>query len=552
MDIIVEDSNNNDTYEIVSVDTNVIIIKNTDGTAVTLTEESDAAVTLTGVGFPDVLVYTGNSTITWPNTYQSVVGYDPNEIWVQGSGMIELGFVAGMTLTVSGASGNNGSYTILSVGASSFYVDGSISDASMGQIKSGGVSLVGVQTSDTGNVFCPVCIAGHKGRLFAGGVKQFPTYLFWSRSRYATAYFYDLWRDRYGQDDGVGFFDMQDKVIALAPNFNGMLVIFCENSIWFLKGDDPGFDILTPNQTYVFQPVPVTREMGIIGPNAWTRIGNDIFFYSKDGLQQLSLVSQQGNLTSSLLSLPIKDVHKTLMSDLTLKRTNFKFLPDMNTLFMLFNETYSSTLDSVVLCYNLTNNSFSTFEFTASSEPTCLFLADGFAEDPNISDLVYRAANPVKTLWFGSEDGKMFSLHKDFAHDLDYEDTSNVSLSSMTMTAITSKLNMGQPFLEKNFERSVFLCSPQINYDWEALGQVSFYKKIDDGSWSSAVEKEFSFHGDATGTPVDYYEYLDAGVGFKGRGKTIQYKIEVSGLNGRHGLEFIGAMTEWSDIDYRI
>ncbi len=558
MDITVADSNNNDTYEIVSVDSNVIIIKNTDGTAVSLTEESDTSITLTGFAMPDSLSSSRTASFSQIESgltvFEHDLGPDNAEIIDVEFNWEKTGFTVGSSVVVSGTVSNDGTYTISQISYGGNRERIAVSENVTNETVSySDVTFSGSYgVTDDGN-FNPTCLAGHKGRLFAGGCSELPTYLFWSRSRYATQYFYDLWRDRYGQDDGVGYFDMQDKVVALAPDFNGMLVIFCEHSIYFLRGDDPGFDILTPNQSFAFQPVPVTKATGIVGPNAWARAGNDIFFYSDDGLQQLSVVSQQGNLGLNLLSSPVNDVHKDVTEKTILERTQLVYFPDMNMLVMLFKDNYSYNRDSLVLCYNLANSSFSTWEFPYSSEPTYFFTANGFDEDPNISYVIYRAADPKYTLWYGGEDGCLYSLHKGFSYDLSYENPNDPVLSSITATKITAKLNMGQPFLEKTFQRTVFFCSPQVNYDNTSQGQVSFYKKIDDGSWSPAVTKSFDQHTEADGTLIDYYQFLDAGVAFKGgTGKAIQYKIETSGTTGRFGLEFIGVMTEWESIDYRI
>ena len=560
MNLIITDSSSNDgTYEIISVDANVIVLKNSNGTAVTLTEEADANAVLIGIGFPDSL--STSRTVNFSQTEYGVCVFE-HDYGVNNVERIftefnwaDYGFRAGMSITVSGSTSNDGTYTIdkMNYGGRPATITVSEDVVDESHVWGSGITFSASTSVTTNGTFDPKSIVGHKGRLFAGGCKEFPTYLFWSRSMYAASYFYDLWRNRFGYDDGTGYYDMQDKIVALVPNFNDMLVVFCEHSIHFLKGDDPGFDILTPNQTLVFQPVPVTKEMGIVGPNAWARVGSDIYFYSQNGLQALSMVAQNKELTSRLISLPIKDLHKTIMDSMLIDKTSFEYIPAMNMLFMLFRGEYSYTLNSLLLCYNLDNNSFSTWEFPYSSEPVCLFEADGFEENPNVVTYIpYRVANPYRTLWYGSEDSKLFAMHKGFAADYDYNDPNDPVINSISMTAITGKLNMGQPFLEKTFQRTVFLCSPQINYSTSSQGAVSFYKKIDDGSWSNTITKSFTQHSDTAGSTIDYYEYLDGGIGFRGTGKTIQYKILTSGTTGRFGLEFVGAMVEWSPLDYRI
>lgn len=558
MDLTIADSNNNGTYEIVDVDTNQIIVKDTDGTQAALTDDAtDISVSLTGLGIPDELTTTRTETITVNYCYIEHVTMAGNDyLRIPYRNLYYEGFRDGMSLVISGETGdpnNNGTWTIFQVVSDRIYIEENWYTTGTWTCTPASctINLQGTHSITVADAFNPSTITGHKGRLFAGGIKEFPTYLFWSRSKFAVTYYYDLWRDRVNEDDGTGYFDMQDKVIALVPDFLNELIIFCKDSIWRLTGDDPGFDILTPNQTFVFQPIPITKKIGCVGPNAWERIGNDIFFYSKEGLQQLSKVQQTGDFLSNLIILPIKDIHKTIANYSLAEASNITMEYNANLNFLLINcPTPDQTNDALCICYNLANNSFSEFTFPSASEPVFLFSAEGFSESRDPGDIVYKLANPYQTIWYGSEDGKLFSMHNDFPYDLDYEAPASGSLSSITMTAVSAKLNMGDPFLEKTFKKMMIMCSPQINYNVSDRGTFNIYYKINDDSWSPKETKYFKVHSDTAGNTVDYYEIFDERINKKG--KTIQYKIESTGTLGRFGLDFIGIMTEWNPIDWRI
>lgn len=565
-DIIITDSNNNDTYEIYSVDSNVMVVTTTAGAAVDWTYDESDSVTLTGVGFPsDLTVSTRTETATLTHDFcqfiANVSGYGSG-VSMYGVNPVALGFKSGMTLTVSGSSSNDGSYTI--------------NDVIYAQHQSGNWGLITITTTFTAELwgetgttvtfngthtitstdsFNPGALAGHKGRLFAGGVKEYPTRLYYSISRLLSTqgtFYYDMWRDRHGYTDGSGYFDVQDKVVALVGEWNGMLIVFCESSILKIIGDDPGFDILTPSQAIVYQPVPISKKIGCVGPNAWCEVGNDIFFMSKAGLQQLSIV-EGGDLPRAVVrSLPISDIIDDIVKIGEYKKISMKFLPYLN--LILISCDIADNTDNVILAYNVVNQSWSKWTFASGSDPKCLFEATGALLDPNISGLTHMPyePDPHETMWFGSDDGKLFAFTRAACYDRDCEGT--CSQSNYGMTAISGKLNFGEPFLEKNFRRAVIMASPQINYSTSSGGAVSLYFKVDDGSWSSAVSKSFTTHSDTAATPIDYFEYLDAGVSMGSltpkMGKTIQLKLYTSGTTSRFGLSFLGAMMEWEPIRY--
>lgn len=568
-DLIITDTNNNGTYEIYSVDSNVIVVTTTAGVAVDWTiDQTDAASTLTGIGAPSILSTSRAETITYTKdtlsflnndtTFQGFLGSTFDGISMRNTEMFyEIGFRVGMSLTISNATGYDGTYTIVYIINASTRNYILLANTAWGTASStvSNAVLAGSQTVATADAFNAATITGHKSRLFAGGVKEYPTYLFYSISRLLDVqgtFYYDMWRDRFGYTDGSGYFDLQDKITALVGEWNGMLIVFCEGSIFKIIGDDPGFDILTPSQAIVYQPVPISKRIGCIGPNAWCEIGNDIFFMSKDGLQQLS-VAQGGDLPKATVkSLPVSDIVDAVLKGSSIRKIDMKFLSDLNLLLIMCG-TIDDT-DNIILAYNIANESWSKWSFSATSSPRCLFNARGPLIDPNETSWPNDDPNPYETVWYGSEDGKLYALTKAYCYDRDYEDPNDETNTNYGMTAISSKLNFGEPFLDKNFRRAVVMASPQVNYSTASGGAVSLYFKVDDNSWSSAVSKSFTTHSDTAGTAIDYYEYLDAGVSLGSLnptiGKTIQLKLYTSGTTSRWGLAFMSSMIEWTQVRY--
>ena len=561
-DLVISDSNNDDTYEIASVDTNVIQVITTAGADVTWTiEQADTSVSLLGVGFPDELSLTYSESITYytpqARTYFVHASGD-DYLYSYNSDYYAAGLRAGMTLTVANTTNNNGSFTITKVENSTtsalnkvwtfgrIYISGTFTNET--DINS--ITLTGTfSLTDGDKCFNPQTITGHKSRLFAGGCKQFPTYLFYSVSRLYSSAYYDLWRDRVLHDDGSGYIDLQDKIMALIGDWRNNLIIFCENKIMALSGDDPGFDILTPSQVLVYHPEPVSQSIGIVGPNAWCEADGDIFFLARSGLQRLSMAAEGSGARYTTESLPVSDLINDILQTGNSKRVSMQYLKDMN--LILINCALVDGTNDSILAYNLANKSWSKWTYTDGSEPNCLFLASGPEIDPNEDDVPTDSPNPYDTVWAGSQDGKLWALTKAYAYDRDYEDPNNAAANNVGATIISAKLNMDNPWLTKQFRRAVVLASPQINYSTSSGGAFGFYYKIDDGSWSSAVTKTFTTHSDTAGTAIDYYEFADSFglTGVANIGQTIQYKITTSGTTSRFGLSLMGILTEWESLN---
>jgi len=544
-----------------------MVVTTTAGAAVTWSPaQADTSVTMVGIGYPAELstsrtetisvspskLYFGNNSLVTTRWSQQITW---DTMYIYYGNWYEFGFRNGDSITVTDAGTFNGTYTISSINNYSGYTAYSQIVLDANSWSSAGIDYDAtvskdIVLSDGDDCFNPQTITGHKGRLFAGGVKEYPTYLFYSVSRFFSQYYWDRWRDRINEDDGSGYIDLQDKIIALVGDWQDKLIIFCENKIMALTGDDPGFDILTPSQVLVYHPTPVTMHTGCVGPNAWCEADGDIFFMSRSGLQRLKLSAEGGVSRYQTESLPVSDIVNDILLSGNSKAISMQYLKDLN--LILINCAISEGTNDSILAYNLSNKSWSKWTFADGSEPNCLFNLSGPQIDPNEDDIPVDSPNPYDTVWMGSQDGKLWAFTKAYCYDRDYEDPNSNSDPNIAISIITAKLNMGNPWQSKLFRRAVVLASPQINYTTASGGAYNLYYKIDDGSWSSAVTKTFTTHTDTAGTAIDYYEFADSFglTGVKNDGHTIQYKITTSGLTSRFGLSLMGIMTEWEPLQW--
>jgi hypothetical protein len=387
----------------------------------------------------------------------------------------------------------------------------------------GNISLVGVSYPDllgssTGtNTFCPSVVVGHKSRMFAAGVTTAPTILFYSVSRVFSEHFYDIWRDRWGKDDGSGWIDMQDEIIALAPNYKDALIIFCKNSIYALSGVDPGSDILTASESYIFHPQLISDSIGCINANAWCYVGDDVYFYSKNGLRHLANVNEN-------LSLQVHDTHRLLVNTYGFDNIYLRYLQDTETVYVLVNSLVSWSY-SYFYAYSVRNKAFTTF--APEKKILCIFNGEN-----------YTGLNPLNSLWLGTanlmgdDTGRTQVLVDSNSCDLDCSDPNMCLESNHSMNIVTQKLSMGDTFLRKTFRTAKVLCKKMTG-----TGVFYFYYKIDNGSWSSVS---------SASATAEYGTYRFE---LKGTGKVIQYKITST---DRYGLELASIMTEYEPIDYRL
>jgi hypothetical protein len=559
-DFAIADSNNNDgTYEIKEVDGNRMVLVSTTGTTPALTAGADAGGTYTGIGYPPELTqaragttlsyspswalfanhdYWGSLATIYGVNYDVISIPSPNDWWGKG-------FRIGETLTVTGTTTYDGDYTIRWLDGGRLFIDANSLSPTAFKYNS---TFTMQKTYAVTNAFNPTCVTGHKSRLFVGGCAEYPTYLFFTVSKLLTTqgtYYYDMWRDRVGTVDGSGYIDLQDRIIALIGDWQDALIIGCENRIMRLRGDDPGFDILTPSQSLIYHPDPITLNTGFLGPNSWCEAQGDIFFMSKSGLQQLKIVEQGGTAKYTVLSMPVNDLIDKILEYGNLRRISMKYLKDLN--LILINCALTGGDNDSIIAYNLANQTFSKWTFTSTKGPYCLFNAPAIEIDAN-STYPTAAPDPYETIWAGSQDGKLWQLTQAYDYDIDMEDANARVNNAFTPTLITAKLNMGDPFLLKNFQRAVFMVRELHNYDNDPnYGSVGFYRKLDNGSWSTVSTRSFTAISGTDGAAIDQYEFLDMYSGIRGTSRTIQYKITTS---HKYGLELMGILTEWTPAGY--
>ena len=94
-----------------------------------------------------------------------------------------------------------------------------------------------------------------------------------------------------------------DEIVTVVDMFS-YTVIFKKHSTYIYTGD-PGYI----NEWTMRAQFPV----GCVSDRAWTRVGNDIYFWSKDGPRALSAVQEYGDLAQSNLSFKVSDLVRAIM-----------------------------------------------------------------------------------------------------------------------------------------------------------------------------------------------------------------------------------------------
>jgi hypothetical protein len=119
-------------------------------------------------------------------------------------------------------------------------------------------------------------IAVYRDRLVLAGAPSNPHVWYMSRQGTPTDWDYSV-GDAGGAVAGTSTTTAQigEPITCLAPSENDYLIIGCTNSLWVLRGD-PAYNGEFDN---------LSRNIGVLGPNAWCRgPGNEFIFLSKDGL----------------------------------------------------------------------------------------------------------------------------------------------------------------------------------------------------------------------------------------------------------------------------
>jgi hypothetical protein len=142
----------------------------------------------------------------------------------------------------------------------------------------------------------------HTGRMFAAGVSTSPdTISVSNRLAFGAGQWNAVTRSfRVGYGDG-------DPILALASMQQFVLAVLKRNSIW-LTVTDPRNDAIDFSSSDVDNGDLLADGIGIVGRDAWCRYGNDLLFFSQDGvrsIQRMQAATGQWQL-SAPLSQPIQ------------------------------------------------------------------------------------------------------------------------------------------------------------------------------------------------------------------------------------------------------
>ncbi len=192
------------------------------------------------------------------------------------------GLVAGDIVTVAGSTGNDRNYNVVSAsggGPTTITVTETIADATADGT---------IQAQDEGALI----IATYRGRVVLSGLRAQPQN--WFMSAAGDPFDFDFFPTTTsatqaiaGNNSNAG--QLGDIVTALAPYLDDLMIMGGANTLWVMRGD-PAAGGEIDN---------VSREIGIVGPEAWTfDTGQRFYFFGRNGLYRMDLNSFQPQLIS--------------------------------------------------------------------------------------------------------------------------------------------------------------------------------------------------------------------------------------------------------------
>lgn len=93
-----------------------------------------------------------------------------------------------------------------------------------------------------------------------------------------------------------------DPILALVPSRNNEVLVFCRHSVWSVDANP----LQSPAEWTI---TSITRQVGLVGPDAWTWVGNDVWFLSDAGITSVRrVIAGDDQEISPVLSNPIKDL----------------------------------------------------------------------------------------------------------------------------------------------------------------------------------------------------------------------------------------------------
>lgn len=251
---------------------------------------------------------------------------------------------------------------------------------------------------------------------------------------------------------------------GIVPTRDLGMVVLGEEAIWALQPTS------TPAATD--QPVPLVTFVGCVSKNGWANVGDDIFFFSQDGLRELKRTIQDKLQTGD--SFPLSFALKDEFEDIAwayIDRLSMKYFD--NKLFIAV-PTSSTTFNTWI--YYPSYNAFTVIE---GWNPTCMETYKVTGEERfyygKVGDgVVHRG-------WYGFTD----------------EGTTTTNGTVITMTETTREEDFGQPLTSK--------VGGEVEIETSTVGNdnsLTIEARIDGGTWTTLgtvlLESE-----DAPTLPVD-------------------------------------------------
>ena len=158
-----------------------------------------------------------------------------------------------------------------------------MSVATTGTISSASVTFAGLGTSPTN----PSMVAAFKNHMFYAGMSAEPNTIIFSALGD---------ENDFTTSNGAGSLNVDSTIVAI-KSFRESLMIFCEDRIYKLTGDDRD----------TFKIEPVSRNVGCSDAFSVQEIGGDILFLAPDGLRTVAGTARIGDVELGTVSKQIQD-----------------------------------------------------------------------------------------------------------------------------------------------------------------------------------------------------------------------------------------------------
>lgn len=396
----------------------------------------------------------------------------------------------------------NTTYWVVNAAANTFQVSLTKGGAAINLVSNGTGTIKKLATA-------PTFLVSHLGRLWAGGVPEFPYRLYYSAA---------LDGEDFSSAGGGGSIDLDmigdDLGLTGAASFQNKLYIFLRNAIFELATPD-----VSDRSTWYVELL--TEEVGCINFSTIQVIGNDVIYASDRGITSLRSTDKASQAEIALLS---RDIQSTWNDQVDKNRLDqlCSVLDPVEGLYILSAPSTGSTANDIVLAMNLNSMAWMTWENVDLRSMTKVFIS----------------GRPV--MLGGAENGRIVIFNDSTRLDVGTQYTAYFKTGVIYPG--------GNPTIEHVFKSITLLASTnstnQVTIGWDIDGRIFGSKAVNLTSEGDLLTTTFVL-GQSLLTQGSF---IPRTVGISGKGYGVQLSVTWS---GQGDVEIYGFLVETASADYK-